>query len=901
MDATSLVIADPKTTPTQAAAQGWITDYDVFFSYRRLDQAEAMGLCRALRQAGLRVFLDEDDINDGESISARLEQALAQSRLLLAWYSADYPKSRACQWELTAAMLAGMAADALGARVMAVNPEANPDHIHPFHLRDHRLLSAVDIAETVRRVTAQLAALTTPMAAVRGPQRPDWLIGTRPAGWRRFVGRLAELWQVHGHLNTAAKFAAIAGAAAKDALQVQGMGGIGKSLLAEEYALRFGAAYPGGIIWLSANQPPSDALFSLALRCGLSVEGLRPEAVAGLLRSHLTTQPAYLWVVDDLSPQAGEADLRSWMAPSANGRTLVTTRGTGLDGFGNVLRLDVLRLAEAVELLLKHRPAVTEAEHAAATAIVTDLGRHALAVEVAGAAVGRMGFSHFLERLADRSQDVLDLAAKLTGQLPAGHEANIAATLLHSVDCLEPEGLRVLQLASLLAVEPIPLPLIDGVFGEDAALLGVKDTDRHSLTGRDGDAVTVHALVSRTIRVHRPAPAELAQAAAVEVLKVMPGVTDIRNHERLAYWVAHARALAEGPEDEGTFRLLLRLGQLEDRRGNYAAAVALNDKVLQGASRVLGEEHSVTLAARNNLADMLRAQGDLAGARALHEQALAVCRRVLGEDHPDTLISMNNLAATLYAQGDLAGARALHEQVLAVRRRVLGEDHPNTLISMNNLASTLHAQGNLAEARALKEQVLAMCRRVLGEDHPSTLISMGNLASTLHAQGNLTEARVLREQVLATHRRVLGEEHADTLISMNNLANTLHAQGDLAGARALHEQELSICRRVLGEEHPDTLTSMNNLAATHYAQGDLAGARALQEQVLAVHCRVLGEDHSNTLISIHNFAAILVQVGEIPRARALVATALPVARGKLGDPHPITQALQRLATRLGAP
>ena len=34
--------------------------------------------------------------------------------------------------------------------------------------------------------------------------------------------------------------------------QVRGLGGIGKSLLAEEYALRFGAAYPGGIFWLRA-------------------------------------------------------------------------------------------------------------------------------------------------------------------------------------------------------------------------------------------------------------------------------------------------------------------------------------------------------------------------------------------------------------------------------------------------------------------------------------------------------------------------------------------------------------------------------------------------------------------------------------------------------------------------
>jgi hypothetical protein len=36
------------------------------------------------------------------------------------------------------------------------------------------------------------------------------------------------------------------------AAQLRGMGGNGKSLLAREYAIRFGGAYPGGVFWLNA-------------------------------------------------------------------------------------------------------------------------------------------------------------------------------------------------------------------------------------------------------------------------------------------------------------------------------------------------------------------------------------------------------------------------------------------------------------------------------------------------------------------------------------------------------------------------------------------------------------------------------------------------------------------------
>jgi hypothetical protein len=74
-----------------------------------------------------------------------------------------------------------------------------------------------------------------------------------PVSSTRFVGRLKEMWEVHSLLH-AGDVAQITGAAAATGGigQVQGLGGVGKSLLAEEYALHFGAAYPGGVFWVHA-------------------------------------------------------------------------------------------------------------------------------------------------------------------------------------------------------------------------------------------------------------------------------------------------------------------------------------------------------------------------------------------------------------------------------------------------------------------------------------------------------------------------------------------------------------------------------------------------------------------------------------------------------------------------
>jgi hypothetical protein len=52
------------------------------------------------------VFFDEHEIGDFESITARLKDGVARSRSLLALYSRTCPTRRACQFELTAALLA---------------------------------------------------------------------------------------------------------------------------------------------------------------------------------------------------------------------------------------------------------------------------------------------------------------------------------------------------------------------------------------------------------------------------------------------------------------------------------------------------------------------------------------------------------------------------------------------------------------------------------------------------------------------------------------------------------------------------------------------------------------------------------------------------------------------------
>ena len=69
-------------------------EYDVFVSYSREDKAVVWALAERLRGDGLKVWLDEWEIQPGDSIVQRMEEGLERSRVLLSMVSARGLDSR---------------------------------------------------------------------------------------------------------------------------------------------------------------------------------------------------------------------------------------------------------------------------------------------------------------------------------------------------------------------------------------------------------------------------------------------------------------------------------------------------------------------------------------------------------------------------------------------------------------------------------------------------------------------------------------------------------------------------------------------------------------------------------------------------------------------------------------
>ena len=669
-----------------------------------------------------------------------------------------------------------------------------------------------------------------------------------------------------------------------------GIGGVGKTALAVEFAYRYGRFFHG-VHWLPAENPA--AIDSAIATCGLHM-GLHPTFGAlplpqqvALVERAWAGPEARLIIFDNLEDEA----LLARRPKGGGARLLATSRRERWDDpAARVRRLGPLSAPEGVRLLHRHltagegRPARTDVAAGEMQAIAAALGELPLALRLAGAYLRRYRRESAAAYLAAVQRP--DLLAHRSLD-PGPGERGVAASFALSFDRLRPAAdatdalaLALLARAACFAPgEPLPVELL-------LATLEAADdeptTDDRPPTDEPPDAAPPATPSSPGPWPLEPGPFPEDALERLLELGLLEDVDDsgdrVRLHRLLAVFVVgeigrwekeSSRQGAKGREGakeegkgvmaaarEAVEKAVISLAHRQNTAGDPRALRMWDAQLRHVVDAAFEREDETAATLSTNFGYYLRMSGDLAGARPYYERALAIFERVLGPEHPDTAASLNNLGQLLQDLGDLTGARAYLKRALTICERVLGPEHSATAASLNNLGLLLQAQGDLVGARPYYERALAISERVLGPEHPDTAASLNNLGRLLKDQGDLAGARPYYERALAIKEHVLGPEHPATALSLNNLGRMLQALGDLAGARPYLERALAIFERVLGPEHPQTAQSLNNLGLLLQDLGDLAGARPYYERALAILTTRLGPDHPNTRIVRDNLATL---------------------------------------------
>src|SRR6266487_1874612 len=473
---------------------------------------------------------------------------------------------------------------------------------------------------------------------------------------------------------------------------ISGLGGIGKTQVALEYAYRYREAYRF-VFWVRAasRETLTSDFVTIANLLLLPEKGEQDQnQVIIAVKQWFTEHDEWLLILNDADDVAMVGD---FLPSASKGHIILTSRAQAMGPLAQRIDVEKMGMVEG-SLFLLHRAKmlaedafldqVSEKNLAAAEAIVIEMDFLPLALDQAGAYIEEVGCSlaTYLDLYRMHRKDLL----QRRGQLPSDHPEPVATTWSLSFLKLEqtnPNTIDLLRFCAFLEPDAIPQDLLlqqcvadilkntgGGLYflewgkhppppprvqrwGADMFKFYqvIEELRKFSLIQQNPDTNTlsIHRLVQAVIKdtMERATQHQWAERTVQAINAVLP---------------------EEGVEYESYFwRKYL----------SQAQACAM---LIQNYALTLGEAAHLL----NRTAAYLQRHALYELAEPLYQQALHIWEQTLDLDHPDLASQLCKLANFYFGQGKYEQTKPLFQRALAICERVLGPDHPDTVAVREN-------------------------------------------------------------------------------------------------------------------------------------------------------------------------------------------------------------------------
>lgn len=284
---------------------------------------------------------------------------------------------------------------------------------------------------------------------------------------------------------------------------IVGLGGIGKTQLAIEYAYRFREKYK--IIWWINSESQTlltNDYLDLGRMLGYKDRNLDRESVFKVTKEYLQNNDNWLLIFDNA---VKVVDLFKYIPQMSKGHIIITSRNPNWSEIGEEIVIDVFEREEAIKFLLK-RSGLEEKESAGK--LVDELGCLPLALEQAASYIKTKGktiiaylklFNKYQIKLFEKSAKPLSYTETVATTWKISFE-NISNTI--------PEALSLLNILAFLYASDIPVNLIkkrveilpevlkDELIFDNA----IEELLKYSLISITKNNISIHRLVQSVIR-----------------------------------------------------------------------------------------------------------------------------------------------------------------------------------------------------------------------------------------------------------------------------------------------------------------------------------------------------------------------------------------------------------------
>ncbi len=668
-------------------------------------------------------------------------------------------------------------------------------------------------------------------------------------------------------------------------LALTGLGGIGKTQIAVEYAYR---AYAQGkyahVLWINAAGEEAilasfTSLAALLPTFPAANETNQQKLVDAVKQWLERCMQSWLLIFDNADDLSS---IQNYFPRYGNGSLLLTTRAHAVGSLALAVEVEKMSFIEGECLLLRRSQRVQQMSDEKVNAVehlVRILDHFPLALDQAGAYIEETGctFDMYLHLYQTHRRALL----ARRGAQATNYPESIFTTWSLSFQMVKqanPAAAQLLQLCAFLAPDHIPEELLkEGASYWPAPLQqAVEDPFtfnqllevlfRFSFIKRltEDRMLSIHRLI-QVVQLDMIDPEEQSRWAE-RIVHVVNNLFPCQPNEDVSSWPQCLRYL----EQVQACMMLIEQYRLQiseaadllDRAGvylrihaSYPLAEAFYQQVLCLHEKLWKRHHLETARTLNNLGMLCWQQGKYEQVEPYYDRALYICEEQLGT-HPETAKILHNLGILYYYRGEYEQAEAYYQRSLSLREKLLGTHHPETAGTQNNLGFLYTKQGKYEQADTYYHQALVTQEEHLGVHHPETAKTLNNLGFLYMKQENYEQAEACYRRALLFRKELLGIHHPETAITLSNLGFLYMKQENYEQAEAYYHQALAIQEAQLGSHHPEVAEILHNLGVLYYQQGKYEQANAHYHQALAVQEVQLGVHHPETARTLDDLAKL---------------------------------------------